>query len=76
MTPRFKDNISNSDLRRRIATYFRDVLGKPLNKLLPHLPKTMAVRIIDGNNIRTAPTLARREKTGRDNSYVRVSARG
>jgi hypothetical protein len=44
MTPRVRYNISNSDLRRRIATYFRDVLGKPLNKLLALLPEITARR--------------------------------
>ncbi|KAF7372933.1 hypothetical protein MSAN_00500000 [Mycena sanguinolenta] len=73
--PKSKDNVPDDELRKKIATYFRDLIGSPINKLLPLLPQNMPrwgkLRIIDGDSITTAFTLTRGEKGIRDKSYVR-----
>jgi hypothetical protein len=55
-----KSNTPDDDLRRQIATYFSNILGKPRSQILPLLPKIMMhcgkVRIVDGDSITVAST--------------------
>ncbi|KAF8190942.1 hypothetical protein K438DRAFT_1591480, partial [Mycena galopus ATCC 62051] len=77
--PKYKVNVPDTELRRKIGIYFRDVLGHPLNQLLPLLPQNMPrwgrVRIIDGDSIHTALTLRRRDCIVRGNSYYEIEVK-
>ncbi|KAJ7493912.1 hypothetical protein FB451DRAFT_1122402 [Mycena latifolia] len=73
--PYLKSHKPDDDLRRKIARYFCNVLGKNLNQVLPLLPEIMPrwgkVRIVDGDSITAASTSVRGENSERNKSYVR-----
>lgn len=75
--PYQKTHAPDDDIQQKIARFFSNVLGRPINQFTPLLPKIMPrwgkVRIVDGDKIKAATTSVRGENSDRNTSYVRVS---
>ncbi|KAJ7432204.1 hypothetical protein B0H11DRAFT_2261003 [Mycena galericulata] len=78
-TPYQKKHAPSEDTRHKVARYFSNVLGKPLNMMLMLLPEVMPrwgkVRIVDGDSIKAAAIPVRGEISERDNLYVRFDTK-
>ncbi|KAJ7642387.1 hypothetical protein DFH06DRAFT_1097627 [Mycena polygramma] len=72
----YQNNYSpDSSLRRKIATYFRDLLGKRIDEIEPELPERMQLwgklRIVDGDSISSAWGTRNRSEQHREKSFIR-----
>lgn len=66
----------NDEVQRKIAEYLKTIIGGNSKTIQQQLPEKMTswakVRIKDGDFIRCKASLAKMNRSSRDNSYVRV----
>ena len=67
----------DGEMRRRVATYLKAILGGQFNQILANIPRMMSswskLRIRDGGDrIQTLESFRRYRESRRDNTFVRV----